>query len=55
VRTALLFTGALWILALGSLLCVRDVRKLTDEAPALASSLGRVAAAGTGTDGPVPS
>ena len=55
VRTALLLTGALWILALGSLLCVRDVRKLTDEAPALASSPGRVAAAGTGTDGPVPS
>jgi MFS family permease len=55
VRTALLVTGALWIVALASLLCVRDVRKLTDEAPALANSLGRVAAAGTGTDGPVPS
>jgi MFS family permease len=38
VRTALLFTGALWILALVSLLCVRDVRKLTDDAPALATA-----------------
>jgi MFS family permease len=55
VRTALLFTGSLWILALVSLLFVRDVRKLTDEAPALAGSPGRAAVAGTGTDGPVPS
>jgi len=36
VRTALLVTGALWIVALVSLLTVRDVRRLTDEAPALA-------------------
>ena len=36
VRTALLFTGSLWTLAILSLLSVRDIRKLTDEAPALA-------------------
>jgi MFS family permease len=38
VRTALLLIGLLWILALVSLLCVRDVRKLTDAAPALANA-----------------
>jgi MFS family permease len=35
VRTALLLTGLLWILAVVSLLAVPDVRNLTDEAPAL--------------------
>ncbi len=38
VRTALLITGALWLLATLSLLGVPDVRKLTDEAPALMSA-----------------
>jgi MFS family permease len=36
VRTALLFTGSLWTLAILSLLGVRDIRRLTDAAPALA-------------------
>lgn len=38
VRTALLVTGSLQILAILSLLVVRDVRNLTDEAPALAAA-----------------
>jgi hypothetical protein len=38
VRTALLVTGSLQILAILSLLGVREVRNLTDEAPALAGA-----------------
>ncbi len=38
VRTALLVTGSLQILAILSLLVVPDVRNLTDEAPALAAA-----------------
>ena len=36
VRTTLLLVGSLMILAILPLLSVRDVRELTDEAPALA-------------------
>lgn len=38
VRTALLLVGSLMILAILPLLSVRDIRQLTDEAPALAES-----------------
>lgn len=42
VRTVLLLTGALWILATLPLLGVRAVRALTDDAPALAEPMNPV-------------